>query len=161
MNWQAIGTIVSLVGLFFTVWWMAYQAKNMEEARDNAVNATALAYEARITALETILGGQKNYEARTTALETKVGLFWNLVENNLGDALAHANPIHLTPEEQTLALIYKYRKSGSSDDVLLKLDAAITREIPLGYMTYDEKMTFTLIQVAIKSQLLDRGIITT
>lgn len=95
-------------------------------------------------------------DSRLYVIETKMGLFWHLVEENLGDALAKANPIHLTPDEQAAAEIYKYRKSESPTNALKVLDSAISRELKQDYMTPDEKTMFTLVQGAIRSQLFDR-----
>jgi hypothetical protein len=99
-------------------------------------------------------------KADVEVLKSKMGLFWRLVEDNLGDALAKANPIHLTPNEQAAAETYKYRKGQTPTEALKLLNSAITRELAKKYMSHDEATTFTLVQGAIQSQLLDRGQVT-
>lgn len=116
------------------------------------VAAAALIY----TALSNSHKEDKILEARVTLVETKVGLFWHLVEENLSVALAKANPIQLSEAEQAAAQIYATRKAESPTLVLKALDKAIKREIKAGYMDSNEVMIFTLVQSAIKSQLIDR-----
>lgn len=96
-------------------------------------------------------------ERRLTTLEMKIGLFWRLVEENLGGIIARANPIQLSDLEQNAADHYKEHRSASSTPVLRRLNDAIGREVQTDHMTAEEKAIFTLLQTAIRSQLLDRG----
>lgn len=96
----------------------------------------------------------EDYVKDVQDLKTKMGLFWRVVEDNMGDLLAKANPISLTQVEQAAAQIYKVQKRHTPTDALKILDKAITREMP--NLSPDERASFSLIQGAIRAQLVDR-----
>lgn len=119
--------------------------------------------ENRLTAVEKQLETMKPVDSRVVALEVKMGLFWNLVEENLGGMLAKANPIQLSVDEEAAAKIYDSYKAKSPTGTLLRLEPAITRELnkqqmpETRYMSHDEIAVFTMVLGAIRAQLFDRG----
>lgn len=130
MTLQDAAPVITGVGVMFTLIWNIYQATVGRQKADH------------------------EQDARITALEVKVGLFWHSVEENMADLLAKSNPIHLEPAEQISAHIYRQEKSKTPTPHLIKLDQAISREVP--NLSADERAAFTLIQSAIRAQLVDR-----
>lgn len=162
MTLQEAGPIIAGVGVMLTLIWNIYQATvgrqkaDAEQNAEIAILKTEIAtLKSRIAQLEQKLDNLNLMVARTETLEVKMGLFWHLIEDNMSDLLAKANPINLTPEEKAAALVYKTYRSQTPTKLLKKLDLAITREMP--NLDADERPGFTLVQAAIKNQLVDRG----
>lgn len=154
MTPQELGLVVSVSVAIIGVGWKLYDITVGRQKADAAQDVKIANLEIAVSSLKVKLEKLEDQSGIVHDLQTKIGLFWRVVEDNMGDLLVKGNPISLTEIEKTAAQIYKERKRHSPTNVLKILDKAITREMP--NLHPDERASFSLIHMAIKAQLLDR-----
>lgn len=142
MNIQEVTLILSVIGLAVSIF-VAVRTTVRDTQKDDDLIKAKIA----------------DHDAHFAIVDTKLGLFWRLIEDNMAHLLEKANPIHLEPDEKVAAAIYSQYKRNSDTIVLLKLSTAVKRELGKKYMPPDEVLIFTLLLGAIRSQLIDRGIL--
>lgn len=145
-----ISGTVGVLGVAWKLYDIIVGRQKSDAAQDVKIAELALAIESLRAKVERL----EDLHPDIRDLKTKMGLFWRVVEDNMADLLVKANPIHLTQVEQAAAHMYKVQKRHTPTDALKMLDKAITREMP--NLAPDERASFSLIQCAIRAQLVDR-----
>lgn len=154
MTTQEIALVVSVTLGLVGVGWKLYDIIIGRQKSDKDQDVKLAELKLALDNLKIKVERLEDYVKDVQDLKTKMGLFWRVVEDNMGDMLAKANPINLTQPEQAAAQIYKIQKRHSPTSVLKTLDKAIGREMP--NLSPDERASFSLIQSAIRAQLVDR-----
>lgn len=151
---QELALVISGTVAVLTTAWKLYDIIIGRQKSDAAQDVQIAELRLAVDSLKVKVERLEDIAKDVRDLQTKMGLFWRVVEDNMADLLAKANPISLTTIEQAAAQMYKIQKRHTPTDALKMLDKAISREMP--NLAPDERASFSLIQSAIRAQLVDR-----